>query len=182
MRCFWQLDFTGQVFTDGESGTMGEESSNNTNEQSVLDQLTAVVALAKQGNAEVLPELRDLLDEHPEIWKHYGDLSGQVTAKWLDLLAGDDVLIRESVFRQVNELRSELQAEGASPLETLLVERVIASWLQVRYFDAAVTLATEDVPAVQGRYMQQQLDRAQKRHIEAVRALAEVRKLLPVVL
>ena len=160
---------------------MGEESSNNTNEQSVLDQLAAVVALAKQGKAEVLPQLRQLLDDHPEIWRHYGNLSGQVTAKWLDLLAGDDVLIRESASRQVNELRAELQAEDASPLETLLVERVIASWLQVRYFDSAVALAAEGVPTTQARFMDQQLHRAQKRHTEAIKAMAEVRKLLPAV-
>lgn len=159
---------------------MGEESSKNLNEHLVLDHLNAVVAEAKLGNAEVLPELRDLLDEHPEIWRHYGDLSGQVTAKWLDLLAGDDVLIRESVFRQVNELRLDLQEEDASPLETLLVERIVTSWLQVRFFDSAVALATEGVPTTQARFMDQQLHRAQKRHTEAIRALAEIRKLLPV--
>ena len=61
----------------------------------------------------------------------------------------------------------------------LLIARVTTSWLMVGYFDAAVSLATVDVPNAQGRYLQQQLDRAQKRHIEAIKALAEVRKLLP---
>ena len=56
---------------------------------------------------------------------------------------------------------------------------VTTSWLMVGYFDAAMSLATGDVPAAQGRYMQQKLDRAQRRHVEAIKALAEVRKLLP---
>jgi len=154
-------------------------TSNNAAQLSVIDQLKTAVAQVKKGNVEALPRLRQLLDDHPEIWRHYGDLDAQVTAKWLDLLAGDDACVRESVSRRLVELRQELNEQDAPPLERLLIQRITTSWLMMGYFDAAVALATGDVPAAQGRYLQQQLDRAQKRHIEAVKALAEVRKLLP---
>ncbi len=82
-------------------------------------------------------------------------------------------------MRRVDELRAELLGVQTSPLERLLVERIVASWLQVRYFDTAVALATEGVPTTQARFMDLQLHRVSKRHTEAIRALAEVRKLLP---
>jgi len=156
-----------------------EDTSNDTAQSSVIDQLNTAVADAKQGKVEALPCLRQLLDDHPEIWRHYGDLDAHVTAKWIGLLAGEDACIRESVSRRLAELRVELHEQDASPLEKLLIARVTTSWLMVGYFDAAVSLATGDVPNAQGRYLHQQLTRAQRRHLEAIKGLAEVRKLLP---
>ena len=159
---------------------MGEIYSNKTTEQIVIEQISSVVRDAKRGEAGVLPRLRQLLDDHPEIWRHYGDLSAHVEAKWLDLLAGDDACVRESLVRRAGELRQEILGEGRdTSLERLLVERIVTSWLQLRYFDSAVSVATVGVPTTQARFLDQQLHRAGKRHIEAIRALAEVRKLLP---
>jgi len=158
---------------------MEDESSSQIAEPPVVTRLKGLVAEAKQGHVKVLPQIRRLLHAHPQLEQHFGDLAGQVEAKWIDLLAGEDACIRESLTRRVNQWRSELLDRGASPLEKLLVERVVTSWLMTRYFDSAVLLATGNVPTNQARFLQQQLDRAQKRHIEAVRSLAEVRKLLP---
>ena len=158
---------------------MGEDTSNDTAQSLVIDRLRTIVAEAKQGKAEALPRLRQRLDDHPEIWRHYGDLDVQVTAKWIGLLAGDDCCVHESLKRRVDAWRTELQTANDSPLEQLLVARIITSWLQVRFLDSAVALAAEGAPTTQARFMDQQLHRAEKRHIEAIRALAEVRKLLP---
>lgn len=144
-----------------------------------MAQLRGLVAEAKRGNAEVLPQIRRILHANPQIARHFGDLAGQVEAKWIGMLAGNDSCVRESLARRVDELRAELLGEQTSPLERLLVERIVASWLQVKYFDTAVSLATVGVPTTQARFLDQQLHRAQKRHTEAIRALAEVRKLLP---
>ena len=160
---------------------MEDEFSSKTTEPSVVAQLKALVAEAKQGHAEVLPQIRRLLHAHPQIRKHLGNLAGQVEAKWIGLLAGEDACVRESLIRRVNEWRLKLRESNASPLEQLLVERIVTSWLQVRFFDTAVALATEGVRTTQARFMDQQLHRAEKRHSEAIKALAEVRKLLPVV-
>ena len=58
------------------------------------------------------------------------------------------------------------------------MERIVTSWLMVRYFDTTVVLATQGIPAPQTRFMDEQLQRAQRRHTEAIKALAEVRKLM----
>jgi hypothetical protein len=48
----------------------------------------------------------------------------------------------------------------------------------VSFFDCAVAVAI-DAPESRTRFLHQQLDRAQKRHIEAMKALTDIRKLLP---
>jgi hypothetical protein len=156
---------------------MDGESSNNPTE-SVLAGLGRLVDEAKAGNPDALPELRGILDEFPEIWRHYGDLAKHTENKWIDLIAGDDACLRESVQRTCTELRTKLIEAGDSPLERLLIDRIIVSQLMVSFFDCAVAVAI-DAPESRTRFLHQQLDRAQKRHIEAMKALTEVRKLLP---
>ena len=156
---------------------MDKESSNNQT-ASVLTALGQLVDEAKAGNADVLPEIREILDRYPEIWRHYGDLAKHTASKWLTLIAGDDTCIRESAIRTCKELRAKLLEAGDSPLEQLLTDRIIVSHLMVSFFDSALAVAIE-APESKIRFLQQQLDRAQKRHIEAMRGLTEVRKLLP---
>jgi len=154
-----------------------KESSGNPTE-SVLGALRELVAEAKQGNAEVLPELKRLLDRYPEVWRHYGDMAKHVESKWLDMIAGDDAAVRESLERTAAVRKSQCLDVGGSPLERLLVDRINMSRLMVYFFDSALAIAV-DAPKTRVRFLQQQLDRAQKRHLEAVKSLAEVRSLLP---
>ena len=88
---------------------MENESSNKTAEPPVVVELRELVAEAKQGNADVLPRIRRILDAHPEIQQHYGDLAGTVEGKWISMLAGDDACVRESLKRRVNEWRNLLR-------------------------------------------------------------------------
>ena len=145
----------------------------------ILAQLKELVAEAKSGNPEGLPQIRQILKTYPALARHYGDLSGHVESKWITRLAGDNACVKESIVIRVDELRSELLGNDPSPLERLLVERIVTSWLMVRYFDTALVIATQGIPATQARFMDEQLQRAQRRHTGAIKALAEVRKLLP---
>jgi hypothetical protein len=156
---------------------MDSESSNDQT-HSILARLRQLVEEAKQGNTNVLPELKKTLDQYPEIWRHYGDLAKHTEIKWLDLIAGNDACVRESVARTSRELKGELLAAGDSPLERLLIDRIILSQLIVSFFDTALAVAIE-APESRIRFLQQQLSMAQKRHVGAVRAIAEIRKLLP---
>ena len=69
---------------------MGDERSNGTTE-TVLAELRQLNGEAKRGNADALPRIRELLDSYPQLWQHFGDVTGCVEARWLDLAAGDDV-------------------------------------------------------------------------------------------
>jgi len=74
-------------------------------------------------------------------------------------------------------LRTELAGSAASPLEKLLVERVVLCWLQLHQAELAFAGATERTMA-QGDYHQRREVRAQARYMAAIKALATVRKLV----
>jgi hypothetical protein len=86
------------------------------------------------------------------------------------------VWAEESLIAKAASLRAELAGPNSSPLNRLLVERVIACWLQVYYADAIVG-ATEQCTFAQGDYNQRQQDRAHRRFLSAIKTLATVCRL-----
>ncbi len=66
---------------------------------------------------------------------------------WLKLIAGDDHLVKESIRKSLTEMRNELEEPGASRLEKLLIERIVACWLQVQFAEINVaTSANQPLP------------------------------------
>jgi hypothetical protein len=135
------------------------------------------VQRAEQGDEAALPELRVALDANPWCWNRYGDLGRQAQAAWLELIGGKNLMLKESVGRRAEELRAELAGPEPSPLERLLVERVVSCWLQTSYADAAYAQLKGASPAQHTAALRRQ-NSAQQRFVLAVKGLATVRKLL----
>jgi hypothetical protein len=95
-------------------------------------------------------------------------------------MTGHNKLVREAYERKAADLRRELLASGDSPLERLLADRIVMTWLQVNHADTAyaVALKGDGHSFAQGTYHQARQDRANARHLKAVKALASVRRLL----
>ena len=146
-------------------------------EDQVLEQLQRLVERAEQGDEGVLGELRAALDVNPWVWQRYGDLAKQSQAAWLQLVAGRNLLLLESARRKAEQLRAELAGPAPSPLERLLIERIVATWLQVHYSDASYAQLKGTNPAQHTAALQRQ-NSAQQRYLQAVKSLATVRKLL----
>jgi hypothetical protein len=142
-------------------------------------ELALLLKRAEQGDRSVLPELRKALDATPEIWKKYGDLALQAEGSFIELIAGNNVLMAESLLHKLAEMKGELGGPKPSPLERLLVERVTATWLQVNYADAlfAQVGGQQTSPALLRERSQFQ-QAAERRHLTAIKTLAVVRKLL----
>jgi hypothetical protein len=133
---------------------------------------------AEQGDQAVLGDLRQALDAHPELWRHYGDLGLQVEAAWLTLIAGPNLVLREAVQRQVDEMKAKLLGAGSgTPLEQLLVRQVAACWLQTQYADATAAQQQEASPATQ-RKVERRQNGAHQRYLRALRTLVTTRRLL----
>jgi hypothetical protein len=146
-------------------------------ETEILERLQALVKRAEQGDESALPTLRAALDANPWIWERYGDLSRQSQAAWLQLIAGQNLLLLESVERKAEQLWAELAGPGPSPLERLLVERVIACWLQVQYADAAYAQLQAPSPGQHTAALKRQAG-SHQRYLHSIKTLATVRKLL----
>jgi hypothetical protein len=136
----------------------------------------AVVTKADAGDRAALAALRRTLDANPEVWKKVGDLAGHAEAAWVDLAAGGNRLVAESLRREADRLRDALRGERPTPAERLLADQVVVSYLEVGYLRAQ---AAASPGATQGQVKAglKRLESAQRRYLDAVKALETVRKL-----
>ena len=164
---------------DAQRNLSGTEERADARRPHDEDRLAELVQRAQQGDVAALPLLREALEGDPSLWQEYGDLAAQAQEAWLQLLAGTDYLLAEAVRLKLAALRQELSVEGASPLEKLLIERVIACWLQTCYSDSVYAQAKgpSSTPSVRQELMKRQ-DSSQRRYLAAIKQLALVRKLL----
>jgi hypothetical protein len=130
---------------------------------------------AQVGDHACLPELSRLLNDRPELWRQFGDLAGHVRAALLALASGKSLLAKESISRRLDELQAELAGPSPSPLEKLLVERLVLCWAQGYLADLD---AMQKANTPQGAHAQQRANSAQTRYLAAIKQLVLVRKLL----
>src|SRR5262245_26108639 len=85
------------------------------------------------------------------------------------------------MLRKLELLRAELAGPSPSPVERLLVERAVACWLQVQDADVRYAQAQPKGPSpAHNDFLQRRMDRAHRRYLSALRTLATVRKVVPV--
>jgi hypothetical protein len=110
----------------------------------------------------------------------FGDLVQHAEQAVLTLAAGQSLMGKEAIARQVASLRARLQGPATSELERLLIDRIAISWIEVYFgdIDLAQHLLKQPGAAPATQAAQKRLDRAHARFLSAVKALATVRKLL----
>lgn len=157
------------------------ESKNETDKVAwagTLAELKELVIRAKQGEVSALPRLREYFKKYPQLWQHYGDLALQSQAAWIRLLANKDRHLQECLVQQVHALKRELSDENTSPLENMMVERVISTWLQLHYHE--IQEAQQEEKSLKwASFRLKKLTAANDRHVKAIGALATLKKLLP---
>src|SRR5947209_5575612 len=93
-------------------------------------ELKALLARGNAGDASVLPELKKALLDNPELAAHLGDLVRHAEECLLSLVAGANLTAREAIRLQVAELRAKLTTTTSSPLEQVLIDRIVISWIE----------------------------------------------------
>jgi hypothetical protein len=144
------------------------------------EELRDLTDRARKGDKACLPVLLEVLKSPAMVDLLGGDLARMAQLTLIGKLSGKNLLIRESLIHKLDLLRAELSGPNPTPLERLLVDRVVACWLHLHHLE--VLFAQKDsMPLAVGSYYQRCLDRAQKRYLSAIKTLALVRKLaLPV--
>jgi hypothetical protein len=143
-----------------------------------LIELETLVRQGMAGDQSVLPALRTLLDSRPELWQDLRTLGDRVRQAWLQRMTGTDVIAQEILTRQLQALQADVAGPAATPLEHLLIERIALCWLQMQQADLTAAQMLAKPSPVQESWVQQRQDRAQGRLLSAIKALAQVRKLL----
>ncbi len=156
---------------------MFEESKTKEPSSEDLKALDACVRRANDGDKDALTRLRNFLEQQPQIWQHVGDLAVVAERAWIALIANGCSLTKESMQRKLAQLKSELQHESDSVVERMLVDTVVATWLELNHL-RTVDANGRGRTATQASLMIKRLESAQKRHHNALKQLTHIRKLL----
>lgn len=148
------------------------------NRETALNNIHEIVNCADSGNLRSQKEYRSILVRQAEFaigLLQGGPVEGHRRALVRRLSDGSPAR-RDAVNKTIDTWRAELLGPDPSPLERLLVDRILVCWLQVQAADRDC-LAAEKLPAKQADYRQRTRDRAHRRLLSAVKTLATVRKL-----
>src|SRR5262249_32029693 len=132
---------------------------------------------AAAGDKSTLPAIREALVKNPQLADAFGgNLARVAIDSFIDNLSGKNLAFRESILAKLRSLRADLSGPNPSAIEQLLVERVVACWLQV--YDADIRYAqSENSTFAQANFQQRRMTSAHKRYMSALRTLATVRKM-----
>jgi hypothetical protein len=146
-------------------------------DDSYTQEVQRLLLRAQEGDASVLPELHDVLENRPELWKQLGDLVAHCEEAVLGLAAGKSLLAKESIRKRMDGLKNELAGPKPSPLEKLLVDRVVLCWAQMHLGDLdAIQRSQAGQPHRVD--VERRLAGLQARYLAAIKQLAVVRKLV----
>jgi hypothetical protein len=137
-----------------------------------------LVKRADRGEEKALIATRQLIARLPEMADAYGNLAVAAERALVELYAGRSIVRREALQRTLADMRVELAGPSPSPLEKLLVERVVACWLQSYHADFAYARALKELPSKEVELHHRRQDRATRQFLKAMRGLADVRRLL----
>jgi hypothetical protein len=137
---------------------------------------------------EALTELEGVSESQVEEVIHsYARLGQQTESTVIQCLGRGDPEVEEELERSAENLRQALNAPVGTPLEKLLIDRIVCSWLQVnnaqRYCSGVEDLTRQGVDRSGvilrlEETLQKRLSASQRRLLEAVKTLTQVRKLL----
>lgn len=135
-----------------------------------------ILDLAEQGDRSVLPRVREILDEFPAVVSEIGDLTRIAKGGMLDMLSDKNVMVREAEERYLASMVKEIAGPQPTAIERLLAEQIAVCWLHVRHVEIKYA-HLKSYSLSEGAYYQRCLDRAQKRYLNAIKTLAQIRKL-----
>lgn len=148
------------------------------------DEAKALAAMLKRVNTDKpkpadVDALRRVLDGNARIWRTVGDAAAPAVETTIDA-AYSSALHRESVRRKLEELKGELGAGGATPVERMLIDHVALCWLRLHIAEMIYTNRlhkADSHPYAAGVYWEKRLTGAQRRFTRALETLAKVRMM-----
>ena len=143
--------------------------------------LTTVIDQAEAGDRQALKLAVEAHKAVPWLWSPVNQLQANVERSVLDAMLGADrqLFARATIERQMEVMRANLLGSSPSPLERLLVDRVVVSWLECQHADLGLAQRTTgNHTFALGDYHQRRAERAERRLLRATKALATVRRLL----
>jgi len=136
------------------------------------------VRKANSGDQNAIAALRTELDgaNGNAIIGVCGDLAFQAEESLLVAMLGEQEGAKTCVREKMKQMRKELGRDESSALERILIERIVATWLDL-HFAELVCNQWQGGSIPEAKYKQHRIDRSHKRHLSAIKVLATVRKM-----
>jgi hypothetical protein len=166
------------MITSEQEVSKNETSERMTDREARL-QIRELAAKAQEGEIDAVVEIRRLLNQHPSIFRSTGDLASHAHRAWINLIAGENLELRESLIRRVGDLKKQLRGESADTAITrLVIDQVVGSWLELHYAEMRDAVASSQ-SLKWAEFRLKQLESAHRRHMKGIGALAALQRLLP---
>ena len=145
-------------------------------------ELEKVLHRAHNGDETALPAVREMLKDPDTLDRLGGNLARVAEQELISAATGDkNLAFREALKCKLKLMRAELAGRAPTPLERLLVDSICTCWLQLHLAEALLAQQGHNLNRVQLDYKERSRDRAHKRYLSAIKALALIRKrVLPV--
>jgi hypothetical protein len=147
------------------------------------EDLEDAIGRAQDGDKSALPVIREHLATRPDTYWEMVDYARVVQNGQIKAYTGSGLYVREVMDEVVDRLRADLAGENPSPLERLLVERIISCYLHVNFAESEYSdsIGGNGTRMEVAEYMQKRLDHAHRRYLQAVKTLAQIRKMGPAI-
>ena len=149
-----------------------------------VERLKELVEKAAKGDKKPLPEIKKILKESPELAWQIMDFAKYTEYHHTKMMVKEEGPgLKEVLKAQLAAMREEIAGDNPSPLERLLAERIVITWLQIQLFEGlyASNMSNGTMTIAQSNYNQKRIDQAYKRHLSTIKTLAQIRKLGPAV-
>ncbi|MEQ1905984.1 MAG: hypothetical protein ABL888_17475 [Pirellulaceae bacterium] len=147
-----------------------------------MDDLLENVEAANSGNETALANLRQQLTgpNAMSIIEACGNLAYQAEESLLRAVLRDQEGTMECIRHRLQQMRIELGWSKAPAHEKIVIEQIVATWLQLNFAEMEASQSKSNSIAL-AKYNQFRIDRAQRRHLAAIKMLATIRKMaLPI--
>lgn len=132
---------------------------------------------ANAGDPRAREILRRFLDAHPEVWSQVGNLARHAESTLVEAAAGGEWFGAEAIKREADRIRRALTGPSPTPLETMAVERIVLTWLQLQYVEARFMQTQRDL--AWAKHWLRRQEQADKLFRSSVKSLTTIRELLP---
>ena len=137
-----------------------------------------LIAAATEGDTAAMSRLRPMMREYPSRFQQIGDLGAMAIEKWLDVHCRNDLYLRECLKTHIAEMRAQHLAEGDSPIERLLIEEVLLSWLRHNFWISREAGSLQSNPGTKVlKFTADQTRGAQRMYLKAIAELRKFRNI-----
>ena len=133
-----------------------------------------LLARAMSGDQRAMAALRPMLAE-PGAVDNFGNPARRAIDAAVVVMARKDLVTREATTIKLAQLKAELAGPNPSPLEAMLVEQVVSTWLHLSNLEYEAAIEN-DLELARAAHFQRSMTLAQHRYFAAIRELTRCRQ------